>query len=119
MMYSLADLIDRFSILRLKIRLLPQDDKIQEEYDLFLSAINSFSDPRADDWIKDMTAINERIWHLESDIRQGKEKKLGLLEVGRRALAIRDINKERIEYKNTITRLVGGFEEKKVDHASA
>jgi hypothetical protein len=63
--------------------------------------------------------INGKIWDLEADIRQGKEGILGLEEVGRRALAIRDFNGERIRLKNEITELVGEkYKEIKIDHAS-
>lgn len=118
MKYPLADLIDRFSILRLKKQRLPQDEDIELEYEIFLNAINEYGNNKSSEWIEDMTAINGRIWDLESDIRKGKEKQLGLAEVGRRALAIRDINAERIAYKNTISKESGWFPEKKIDHAS-
>jgi hypothetical protein len=72
-----------------------------------------------DDLLVKLYTINGRIWNLESDIRQGKEGLLGLEEVGRRALAIRDFNGERIRLKNRITDLIGEkYKEIKIDHAS-
>ena len=62
--------------------------------------------------------INGRIWDLESDIRKGKEGELGLEEVGRRAIAIRNINGERIALKQKIAELHGEYAEKKYNHAS-
>lgn len=63
--------------------------------------------------------INTDIWNLESDIRKGKEGKLGNEEVGRRALAIRDINNKRIEMVNKLNILFGvDQQEKKYEHAS-
>lgn len=118
MKYPLTDLIDRFSILRLKLQRLPVDEEIKAEYEIFLNAINDFGNDKSSEWIEKMTEINGRIWDLESDIRKGKEKELGLQEVGRRALAIRDINAERIAYKNEIAKEIGWFKEKKIDHAS-
>jgi len=41
------------------------------------------------------------------------------MEVGRRALLIRDFNKNRIAIKNDINSKFGGFQEIKVNHASA
>ena len=70
-------------------------------------------------WLQDLYIVNGKIWDLETDIRLGKENKLGLEEVGRRALKIRDLNKERVELKNKIVRVVGfGFMEKKIRHTS-
>ena len=69
--------------------------------------------------LHDLHDYNAQIWDLESDIRKGKENELGLEEVGRRAIQIRNINKKRVEAKNQITELtLTGFIEKKLDHAS-
>ena len=66
-----------------------------------------------------LKVINGFIWDLESDIRKGKEGELGLEEVGRRALMIRNLNSVRVWTKNLITRTTGqGYPEIKKDHAS-
>jgi len=63
--------------------------------------------------------INGYIWDLEADIRKGKEGELGLEEVGRRALMIRDLNNIRVWTKNLVIRISGlGFADVKKDHAS-
>ena len=67
---------------------------------------------------KPLYDINGQIWDLEADIRNGKEGLLGLEEVGRRALKIRDLNAERIRLKNEIAKEHGGFVEYKHNHAS-
>lgn len=62
---------------------------------------------------------NIKISILESDIRKGKEAELGLEEVGRRALEIRDINKERVALKNALKDIFqDGFKDIKVKHRS-
>lgn len=62
---------------------------------------------------------NNEIWALEASIRNKKEKILGLKEVGRRALKIRDFNAKRIEAKNKIGNLTKtGFKEIKYKHRS-
>ena len=72
------------------------------------------------DLVDRLTIVNNRIWHKESAIRSGKEQELGLEEVGRRALEIRDLNAERIALKNALNELSGeGFKDVKVDHVSA
>ena len=72
------------------------------------------------DLIDRLIVTNSRIWHLESDIRKGKDGELGLEEVGRRAIAIREHNAERIALKNELTRRLDsdGFMDVKVNHAS-
>lgn len=53
--------------------------------------------------------INGKMWKLEFDIRMGKEKVLGLEEIGERALQIRHLNNERIETQNEIIKKFGGY----------
>lgn len=96
----------------------PNDIKIKEESRRFLIAIGEFPKPlRSMNWATDMKKINGRIWDLEADIRNGAH--LPLEVVGQRALDIRDINRERIEYKNLIASICGEFQEIKVDHGSS
>ena len=62
--------------------------------------------------------IHKNIWNLEADIRQSKLDN-DEMEVGRRAIQIRNWNKQRIVLKNELNQLVGeGFQEVKKDHAS-
>lgn len=69
--------------------------------------------------LRELYRINGIIWALESDIRLGKEDKLGLEEVGRRALQIRNLNAERVEAKNKLAGKRGTFKDIKSDHASS
>ena len=69
--------------------------------------------------IRELYKINGEIWSLESDLRQGKEGKLGLKEVGKRAIQIRDLNNKRIAEQNRLIEIFGGFKNIKKDHASA
>ena len=72
------------------------------------------------DLIDRLCIVNIKISILESDIRKGKENELGLEEVGRRALQIRDINKERVALKNNLKEIFkDGFKDIKVKHGSA
>jgi len=72
------------------------------------------------DLIDRLCIANIKISILESDIRKGKEDELGLEEVGRRALQIRDINGERVALKNTLKDIFkDGFTDIKVKHRSS
>lgn len=119
MLYPPAELLDRISILKLKKK--RGKFNCDQELKTFTSALNEYpaAKKRAAKWIRELYRVNGKIWTLEAAIRQGKEGQLGLEEVGRRALKIRDFNKERVAIKNKITAAVKiGFQEKKVDHAS-
>jgi len=72
-----------------------------------------------DEWLNELYIVNAKIWDLESDIRKGKEGELGLEEVGRRAILIRNLNRERVALKNKIIEETGiGFKDVKMNHAS-
>ncbi len=126
MNYPLSELIDRYSILLLKCERLPKDQSTLDELQRFKNAITQFYDGiydgMNDDWVNGTITqskdVNGKIWELESDIRKGKEGELGLEEVGRRALAIRDLNKQRIAIKNEVAEKMGEHKEIKGDHAS-
>ena len=87
MIYPLSELVDRYSILCLKKERTKNSKKIDAECERFRLAILA----GVGTWvwyptvIRKMKVINGKIWDLESDIRKGKEKELGLEEVGRRA----------------------------------
>ncbi len=123
----LSEILDRHSILRLKLeRLSPQqkdaEPLINKEFAAYEAAIQQFRDKGVlikSEWLDSLYYINGSVWHLEADIRQGKEAQLGLEEVGRRAILIRDWNKKRIAVKNLIAQETGlGFKEIKINHAS-
>lgn len=121
----MGDLVDRLSILQLKIENLPGEDVFQKEKEAIERAIQEKLDkhPNNKEELEkakqELYKFNKVTWGLEADIRQGKEKELGLEEVGRRALKIRDNNTNRINAKNRINELFdSGFKEIKVNHRS-
>jgi hypothetical protein len=104
-----SDIADRFSILILKWI---HGAEVRDELQAYAREC-PISDP-----LFDLLRINFAIWNLEADIRKGREGDLGLEEVGRRALEIRNLNRQRIEIKNTVNALAKTFTEIKVQHAS-
>jgi hypothetical protein len=120
MEYPISEIVDRLSIVRLKKERIG-GTQFEDEYRILDDELRRFQD----DTGTDLTTIfhhlyrtNGQIWDLEADIRRGKEGDIGLEEVGRRALEIRNLNKVRIAYKNEITTETGGFLEIKGGHAS-
>jgi hypothetical protein len=126
MEYPLSEMIDRMTILALKCEHLRDNPELRREFHQehltfcgHAFAAHTGSVSQLIGWRDALLSINGKIWELEADIRLGREGILGLEEVGRRALAIRDLNAKRIAIKNEIARAAGGFEEVKIDHASA
>lgn len=117
----LPEVIDRFTIVRLKMERIKTEDK-RDEYEHYKKVIEDYRKKGFDikqEWIDRLYEANARIWDLEYDIRRGKEGELGLEEVGRRAIKIREINKIRISIKNEIVEVTGsGFKDIKMNHAS-
>jgi len=114
---SIGDVIDRWTIAYLK-NVRGGVDTVEEQY-TYQDYCTKYNEKMIADTFKELLKHNGDIWTLESDIRKGKEGELGLEEVGRRALQIRDHNKLRIEVKNRINSHYNeGFQEVKVKHSS-
>ena len=110
-----SEILDRLSILELKSE--RSDVDVEEEIDAYSHYLEEYDD--YEDYFKRLKEVNGKNWDLESDIRRGKENELGLEEVGRRAIKIRNLNGKRISIKNEISKKYNeGFIEKKVNHAS-
>lgn len=118
MICASADLADRWTILLLKQA--HGQDVWAECYAVSEALTDRFwSDRTCVRCLGALYKTNAAIWQLESAIRQGREGEMGLVEVGRRALAIRNLNAERVTLKNQIHDLMGdGWTETKIDHAS-
>jgi len=122
----LPEAIDKLTILMLKKERLPDNDQkrsVEREFDYYNAVIEAYKTEDGIDvkqkWIDDLYEANGKCWDLEAAIRQGRDAELGLEEVGRRAIQLRDLNKLRIEAKNRIAEETGmDFFEVKVDHAS-
>ena len=121
---SICEVIDRWSICKLKFERIggEAEPQLKLEIEELEKAIQEYKDKGIkvkEEWFVELYKINGIIWDLESDIRKGKEGLLGLEEVGRRAILIRDNNKKRISFKNKIieeTKI--GFKDIKMNHGS-
>lgn len=128
MRYPLDELIDKRSIIKLKIERIPDIDSkplLHKEFQDYSQAIKEYIDEgvcnnvQVEDWSNRLYDSNSNIWNLEAAIRQGKEGELGLEEVGRRAIEIRNNNGKRIKIKSEIVEKVGiGYKDIKINHAS-
>jgi len=110
----LADILDRMSIAIIKKHVANLDTSTEiEDYRAAAEAYKL--DP---DWLIKLLVFNALIWSAESDIRKGRDGELGLAEVGRRAIDIRNFNSLRMKVKEEISKRCGERFDVKVDHAS-
>ena len=117
MKMPISEIADRYSIALLKKERASADNDV--EIKTLKDEIEKYDSTEMNDFIEKLVEINGKIWDLESDIRKGKENELGLEEVGRRAIRIREYNKIRVGYKNQLVKQYGeGFEDIKINHAS-
>lgn len=111
----IGEIVDKFTICKLKNERLNID--LTKELNELLFEIKLYDN--IDIFVDLLYEINGKIWDLESDIRKGNEHILGLEEIGRRALLIRDLNAIRVGYKNQInSKYVEGYVEYKMNHGS-
>jgi hypothetical protein len=114
MKMPVSEMADRLSIAILKHQ--RTDNDMTDEINTYYSELASYD---VKEFIDKLVEVNGKIWDLEADIRAGREGELGLEEVGRRAIAIRGLNKIRVGYKNEMVELFGeGFKDIKVNHGS-
>ncbi len=128
MRYPLDELLDKRSIIQLKIERGNEKvdkDRLREEYRDYNRAVQEFvadgfcTKEQVENWHSEIYAANSKIWNLEDDIRKGKTGHLGLEEIGRTALLIRESNGIRIGIKAKIVNTTGiGYREIKINHAS-
>ena len=117
---TIGEFIDRLSIQTHKVQKIgvesyPECVKLVEEL-LLKTPVEGFEEVIKS--FRELYRINGEIWKLESDLRQGKEGTLGLKEVGKRAIMIRDLNGKRIAEQNRLIGIFGGFKNIKKDHLS-
>jgi hypothetical protein len=121
MKMPIGEILDRYSIAILKKERASAEN--QQEIDDLTQEIESYKQTHEEfinEKIDKLIEINGMIWDLESDIRKGREGELGLEEVGRRAIKIREFNKIRVGYKNDVVEVFGeGYKDIKMNHASS
>ena len=112
---AIGDMVDRYTICKLKSERTEIDNTMETQR--LWENIETYQD--VEPYIERLYTLHGKIWELESDIRKGNEETLGLEEVGRRAILLRDMNKIRIGIKNEINTKYGeGYLEIKLNHGS-
>lgn len=120
----ICELCDRLTIALLKVEKLPDDeidkDGLVKQIDYYTGGIDQ-TNPELQALINKLFDANKKIWGAEHAIRKGLDDDLGLEEIGRRAINIRDYNRERVAIKNDIADLVSQpeFKDCKMNHLSS
>jgi len=117
----LPEVVDRYTICQLKLERLDHTqidvDSMNEQLEYYKKGID-FSNAQLVELSKDLYTINGKIWDTEGSIRAGLDDELGYDEIGRRAVKVRDLNRERMSIKNDIIELTGeGFKDCKMNYA--
>ena len=117
----IPEVADRYTIALLKIERLSADeidmDDMRKQIDYYRDGLD-LEDPELAQLVEDLYDINGEMWHAEHAIRKGQDENLGLEEIGRRAIYIRDLNRRRMKINNDIIELTGdGFKDCKMNYA--
>jgi len=114
--FPVTELIDRYLIAEIKHE---KSGKNIVELDFYKQQISIYNINSVKDLMQKLKQIHLGIWDLEKELKTGTEQNLPLEEIGRRAIAIRNKNAERVRIKNSIANALGCLvEEFKLDHLS-
>ena len=104
----LPEAIEKMGILTLKLSGVSSEAErrtLEKEFNFYKKVVDAYREDGIvvkNEWIEDLKEVNGTTWKMEIDITQGRENELGLEEVGRRAILLRDGNKIRIALKKKI-----------------
>ena len=137
MKMSLAEILDRWTICKLKVERIGEkvrpefeelDVALLQEEKRILKTNPHFPIQQMKDYL---LAVNDAIWQCEAGLKSGKEKLANptylfdtanndaLIKIGTATMIIRNFNELRVKYKNFINSLVGeGYCDIKKNHCS-
>ena len=121
---QVSEIADRWTICILKARLLPSSEEREyfaEQMESMEAGLPLYTLPGFFDLLQKLLQKNTEIWNTEDSIRTGaaEKSKMDLRRIGRLALRVRDLNRERCKIKNDICDLVGdGWKENKHNYGA-
>jgi len=115
-MFPVIELVDRLAIAEVKFQ---RTQSNKEELLWYTKEAVRIDTTQIESEYNELKRIHNEIWELEALLKTGREAELGLEEIGRRAVAIRDHNNKRVALKNTMAeKLNCPVREIKKDHLS-
>jgi hypothetical protein len=128
MRYPLDELLDKRSIVQLKIERIDDNEerkKLVREFSDYTFGIAEYisekicTKEQVEEWHQKLYEANGKVWDLETNIRKGQIGNMSLEEVGRTAIKIREANGVRVRIKGEIVGKSGiGYKDIKINHAS-
>lgn len=104
MKFPVIEIVDRYAIALVKHN--KTSGANQEELDFYLKQMGEINIDINHELILELISVHDRGWDLEDDIKQGRIDHRPLEEIGRRALDMRDLMKNRVILKNALAELV-------------
>ena len=121
MEWSPADIIDRMSIVKLKIEKIGNPDSVKE-LEALQSALDEFEREGVvikKKWLDELYLINREEWNLLEKMNDERKNGENFEKIGRLYIETEFVNKKRAEAKNRIIEETGvGFKEIKKNHPS-
>lgn len=102
---SLGELVDKLSILRIKLQKIKDPIKlthVKNEEQALAATLHSLNLSNIDHHLQEMISINEILWKIEDDIREFEHSKKFNQEFIELARSVYITNDERFKRKNTI-----------------
>lgn len=111
--FPVIELVDRYTIARVKYRRLAGANAAELAF--YTEQIQNLDLSQLNQDLLKLEQIHEQIWDMEDDFKKCRLDGVDLSEIGRRAIAIRDLNNYRIDLKNRLAHQVNSqvFEIKK------
>ncbi|MEK6894945.1 MAG: hypothetical protein AABX48_00305 [Nanoarchaeota archaeon] len=114
----LSELIDRMTVLRIKVQN-TENPNVKKELDLVEEALRNFEMKKGKidkNLINNLQIINQELWDLVAELSDAKKENKSLEEIGRIYIRQHIANKKRIQIKNKIAEESGsGFKDIKVN----
>lgn len=114
-----ADLMDKMSILKLKIEK-TGDSHLKKEYEEYKKALEEFQKQGVEidpEWLLELYLANKEQWDIYSELNFEKnEEEIDYERIGRLYIAVEKSNKKRVAIKNEIVNVSGkGFRDIKMN----
>lgn len=117
MKFPVIELVDRYTIACVKHQ--RTQGANQAELDFYTEQMRELDLALIQTEIDSLIDLHNQIWNMEDDFKKCRLAGVDLAEIGRRALAVRDLNNSRIVYKNRIAEILNDpVREIKKDHVS-
>lgn len=128
MRYPLDELLDKRSIIQLKIERIEdpsEKERLKKEFKDYTEAIEEYTkegictEEQVKKWHKRLYETNGKTWDMEAKIRKGQIGDISLEEVGKVSIAIRENNGIRVRIKSDIVEKTGiGYKDIRINYAS-